>query len=513
MEHFFKEYVFMRHQKDVKGQKEIMRMKVGIIKRVSCISLVFLLSLNSFAAIVSDNDGAAFITKAEFDALKNDFQSQIDSYNTSIDNKIDGAIASYLAGIKLSTLEQIDSLYKQNQDKIFWYAKCDNNNKDKWGCASFKLSGMEWSAVTHNAGDNKYSNAYAIRVEMPERRSLTRDGCFYIDTTNCCIGFDIVFALGCRRTTQGDHCFTPVSKYSNVGTAGTKFSEVLKKGYRQWSCTYVGTDWEPMSNHDLWTNFDTLPVDEGDMYLTAESTNQTVDYDLNQINVYNYFPHLTATKYYAQPRFPDPFRKSGEDSWLDGKVFDFTVSNIYSPDDDSTSYTRAGTLYGLTSSTNCKVTMYGDSFVSGQTYKGPSSCRMYVNRIDGYTTAKDISALPNYWIWKQKDLSSAPMSVGLPVTPVMTKNGKLKVTYTIDKTAQVCFYKSTTDQGSLTWDGNKSKCFSSTASEYTPYQQTAGTYTKEFDMVSGEYLFLACFNRSNNKVQLKITDMVLQLEN
>ena len=50
--------------------------------------------------MVSDNDGSAFITKAEFDSLKNNFQSQLDSYNTAIDNKIDAAIATYLAGIK-----------------------------------------------------------------------------------------------------------------------------------------------------------------------------------------------------------------------------------------------------------------------------------------------------------------------------------------------------------------------------------------------------------------------------
>lgn len=45
--------------------------------------------------------------KAEFDSLKNDFQTQIDQYNSNIDSKIDGAIASYLAGItvgKQSTL-------------------------------------------------------------------------------------------------------------------------------------------------------------------------------------------------------------------------------------------------------------------------------------------------------------------------------------------------------------------------------------------------------------------------
>ena len=61
------------------------------------LSLVLLLSIENFAAVVSDNDGSAFITKAEFDSLKNNFQSKIDKYNTSIDSKIDGAIASYLA--------------------------------------------------------------------------------------------------------------------------------------------------------------------------------------------------------------------------------------------------------------------------------------------------------------------------------------------------------------------------------------------------------------------------------
>ncbi len=60
------------------------------------------MSIESFAAVVSDNDGSAFITKAEFDSLKNNFQSQIDQYNTSIDSKIDGAIASYLAGITVA---------------------------------------------------------------------------------------------------------------------------------------------------------------------------------------------------------------------------------------------------------------------------------------------------------------------------------------------------------------------------------------------------------------------------
>ena len=61
------------------------------------------MSINSFAAVVGDNDGAAFITKAEFESLKNDFQSQINRYNSSLDNKIDGAIATYLEGVSVGT--------------------------------------------------------------------------------------------------------------------------------------------------------------------------------------------------------------------------------------------------------------------------------------------------------------------------------------------------------------------------------------------------------------------------
>ncbi|MBR4313866.1 MAG: hypothetical protein IKP66_03045 [Lachnospiraceae bacterium] len=84
--------------------------KLKLLKKGLTLFLVLFLCVNNFAAIVSDNDGSAFITKAEFDSLKNDFQSQIDKYNTSIDAKIDGAIAAYLAGIKVEK-EQIKSLF------------------------------------------------------------------------------------------------------------------------------------------------------------------------------------------------------------------------------------------------------------------------------------------------------------------------------------------------------------------------------------------------------------------
>ena len=89
-----------------------MRKSTRIVKKLLALFLVVLMSIESFAAVVSDNDGSAFITKAEFDSLKNNFQSQIDQYNTSIDSKIDGAIASYLAGISVARTSALVNLLK-----------------------------------------------------------------------------------------------------------------------------------------------------------------------------------------------------------------------------------------------------------------------------------------------------------------------------------------------------------------------------------------------------------------
>ena len=82
-----------------------MRKNRNMFKIILSIALIAGLTINTFSAVVSDNDGSAFITKAEFDSLKNNFQSQLDSYNSNIDSKIDAAIASYLAGIKVSKVE------------------------------------------------------------------------------------------------------------------------------------------------------------------------------------------------------------------------------------------------------------------------------------------------------------------------------------------------------------------------------------------------------------------------
>ena len=93
-----------------------------MMKRIISFFMILMLSMNSFAVAVSDNDGSAFITKAEFDSLKNSFQSHLNQYNNSIDSKIDTAISEYLAGI--TTLKEptnlIDQFVSSTGEKMTW---------------------------------------------------------------------------------------------------------------------------------------------------------------------------------------------------------------------------------------------------------------------------------------------------------------------------------------------------------------------------------------------------------
>lgn len=102
-------------------------------RKITIIIFAFLMMFSTTirAAIVSDNDGAAFVTKAEFESMKKSFANQVIQYNSSIDNKIDGAIASYLSGINMQKKINLTNLYEKynlvgNKDKgVLW---CSSNN-------------------------------------------------------------------------------------------------------------------------------------------------------------------------------------------------------------------------------------------------------------------------------------------------------------------------------------------------------------------------------------------------
>ena len=132
-------------------------------KKALCLIFVLLLSINSFAAAVSDNDGSAFITKAEFDSLKNNFQAQINAYNTSIDAKIDEAIASYLSGLKISKKEILydyiaKAFEKDPKNVTFsnWNATPSCAGRDEHDIESFVFVSYSNGPV----GENPYSGKY-----------------------------------------------------------------------------------------------------------------------------------------------------------------------------------------------------------------------------------------------------------------------------------------------------------------------------------------------------------------
>ena len=133
----------------------------NIIKRTMYILLcIFIFSINSIAAVISDNDGSAFVTKQEFEALKNDFNDQIEKYNVSIDSKIDGAIATYLAGINLAKKGERESLRKG----IIWSIGPFDRPRYKRGIPIWDvLSGrIYFPAVGTARMDNAWWNSYIM---------------------------------------------------------------------------------------------------------------------------------------------------------------------------------------------------------------------------------------------------------------------------------------------------------------------------------------------------------------
>lgn len=103
----------------------------NVLKKILILLLLFCVNINTviFSAVVSDNDGSAFVNKAEFEALKHDFSNQITKYEKSISNKIDGAIASYLSGINVSRPETKEFFDGEGQKVLIFDSGKINNLK------------------------------------------------------------------------------------------------------------------------------------------------------------------------------------------------------------------------------------------------------------------------------------------------------------------------------------------------------------------------------------------------
>lgn len=166
------------------------------VKKISVIIFAWILicsTLITNAAVVSDNDGSAFITKQQFMDLQTELSKIIDTYNVSLSNKIDGVIANYLAGIKLqlkSTRRKIinDSdhwlmynisdypTYVEGYPYLSGYTMCGyyNNNHSAYGNT---MRFCSWFGVDYNGNSDYRTNPSFKRhiVSRPSKNS-TKNG-------------------------------------------------------------------------------------------------------------------------------------------------------------------------------------------------------------------------------------------------------------------------------------------------------------------------------------------------
>ena len=129
-----------------------MNRSTRIVKKLLALFLVVLMSIESFGAIVSDNDGSTFITKAEFDSKVNEFNTEINRYETSIDAKLQGAISSYVEGIRIQDRPTI--LYDKIRNVI--------GNNNPYFLNSINAGSSSLSA---NIIINKYKN-YSVNYSL-----------------------------------------------------------------------------------------------------------------------------------------------------------------------------------------------------------------------------------------------------------------------------------------------------------------------------------------------------------
>ena len=80
----------------------------------------------TFAAVIGDYDGTAFVSKMQFEELKEDFAKQIANYESSLSLKIDGSIANYIQSIKTGKTELSSTLNTLSEDRRTFYPAITN---------------------------------------------------------------------------------------------------------------------------------------------------------------------------------------------------------------------------------------------------------------------------------------------------------------------------------------------------------------------------------------------------
>ena len=262
--------------------------------------LIVLMSINTFAAVVGDNDGAAFITKAEFESLKNDFQTQINRYNSSLDNKIAGAIANYLSGVRVAKKSTLKSLIKDDfaylesfgDDNIFSF-----NENNPTGVVDVAITCLAYSNKDLNARNGWIGCTWTNNIKDYNIRNLmTLDGTkicnLYTVSANCDINKTAQGAWTDRawaRILQGQPEILPINGgMSQFNDSISGYQAKLKAAYDNSYSLHIAfvinqLDWElnekQTNNSAKWSRQFSAHYDSTNKkYITAESWLNVVVY-------------------------------------------------------------------------------------------------------------------------------------------------------------------------------------------------------------------------------------------
>ena len=382
-----------------------MRKSTRIVKRLLAIFLIVLMSINTFGAVVSDNDGSAFITKAEFDSLKNDFQSQIDQYNTSIDAKIDGAISSYLAGINVAKETQLIDIYNTytlNGKRLGWwsgerlnvnlYQRATLPNVLSGWIASYRYGGS--TETTWNTSIGRWHKVWPFNTTWRDPDSAPDDAVgreFSWPTGTRIKDFIYATASNADKDAVPTLCYDTNNRIKYIKKCYTKLYIRMMAGGESYS------DWPgALTNIDQWTGQHFF----NNSFRWAALRAETVEGDADDLYLY-------------------PFVSASEWGIIRG-------ANVWS--------SRAG---GPNSSTG--IYIFGtvdDTMPHEVAFRLVNIPRMYIGEGLGSSSQrrviKDFSYADLYAV---SQTNSVPIKYGVYVGE-MTNNGKLKLTFNVDKSGE-----------------------------------------------------------------------------
>ena len=404
-------------------------------KKALCLIFAFLLCIESFAVAVSDNDGSAFITKAEFDSLKNNFQSQIDQYNTSIDSKLDASIASYLSGVTIESTRKISPIIS-NYQQIRWMHG-----------PYMYFTNRRFTEYTTVAG--KYNETTGWQIINPEnRRQCSTDGYLWFhdklmaksfseyNITMMLHPYDVPWAWGSGRaveTSRGPSIYAPMKKESNgwavyntSGTFGTnKFRGEQGHSSKMWTRPHYMHSFSPESRGEEFlggvnvSTFQFNTWDNNELWLSANT--MTEDHIITYTMAKLWYQNEGGTKY--------------NDGYVRSDVYKAENPQFFSTHDMNLYWSGTGgeilkTACGFEGFMGDYYSRSGNSLVEDNRWKTEAQfngdMENYVYSMWGTNVTGQMNVAPpqeydgtNYYL----DLSNSPNSVTVPFRTVALSFG------------------------------------------------------------------------------------------